>query len=181
MIQKKLFMVAVLITLFTNLFAQTLNSEEQKLYKLIMNYRTEKGLPKIPLSKSLTFVAQTHVRDLCNNKPDVDSCNMHSWSNKGNWNGCCYTDDHAQAKFIWNKPRELTSYKGSGYEIAYYSMAGANAVEALEGWINSSEGHRKLIINEAGWKSHHWQAIGIGIYKYYAVVWFGEEEDEDKK
>jgi uncharacterized protein YkwD len=45
-------------------YSQVLSDEESKLYNIIMQYRNEKGLPDIPLSKSLTFVAQTHVQDL---------------------------------------------------------------------------------------------------------------------
>ena len=142
-----------------------------------MEYRYSKGLTKIPLSKSLTFVAQTHVKDLVNNKPDVGNCNMHSWSNKGNWTPCCYTDDHARAKCMWNKPSELTSYKGNGYEIAHWNSGTATAEGALSGWKRSS-GHNAVIINQGVWDSHPWKAIGIGIYKGFAVVWFGEERDE---
>lgn len=47
-----------------------------------MQYRIEKGLAEIPLSKSLTFVAQTHVKDMELN-PASGYCNMHSWSDKG--------------------------------------------------------------------------------------------------
>lgn len=100
--------------------AQELTSEEMKLYNNIMEYRKEKKLPSIPLSKSLTFVAQTHVSDLVNNKPDIGKCNSHSWSRKGNWTSCCYTPDHSRAECMWNKPSELTSYKGTGFEIVKY-------------------------------------------------------------
>ena len=143
-----------------------------------MQYRYSKGLTKIPLSKSLTFVAQTHVRDLSNNKPDVGNCNMHSWSNNGNWTSCCYTSDHARAKCMWDKPSELTSYKGNGYEIAHGAHGhNCTAKCALAGW-KSSSGHNAVMINQGVWSSHPWKAIGIGIYKGFAVVWFGEERDE---
>ena len=156
-------------------FGQNLSNEETELYNIIMQYRYSKGLSKIPLSKSLTFVAQTHVKDLVNNKPDVGNCNMHSWSNKGNWTPCCYTDDHARAKCMWDKPSELTSYKGNGYEISFGSSGSVTALEALNGW-KSSSGHNAVIINQGIW-NRSWQAIGIGIYKGFAVVWFGNERD----
>ena len=157
-------------------FGQNLSNEETELYNIIMQYRYSKGLTKIPLSKSLTFVAQTHVKDLVNNKPDVGNCNMHSWSNKGNWTPCCYTDDHARAKCMWDKPSELTSYKGNGYEISYGGGNSVTAIGALSGW-KSSSGHNAVIINQGIWNDNNWQAIGIGIYKGFAVVWFGEEKD----
>lgn len=48
-----------------------------------MEYRKVYESPSIPLSKSLTFVAQTYVKDLETNQPDKKkSCNMHSCSNK---------------------------------------------------------------------------------------------------
>ena len=100
---------------------------------------------------------------------------MHSWSKKGKWEVCCYTDDHAKAQCMWNKPRELTRYKGNGYEIA----AGmGNAQDALDGWKHSVH-HNNVIINKDIWKTK-WEAIGIGIYGNYAVVWFGHETDVAK-
>ena len=157
-------------------FGQNLSNEETELYNLIMQYRYSKGLTKIPLSKSLTFVAQAHVKDLENNKPDVGNCNMHSWSNKGSWTPCCYTDDHARSQCMWDKPSELTSYKGYGYEISYGGSGSATAIRALNGW-KSSPGHNAVIINQGIWNDNNWQAIGIGIYKGFAVVWFGQEKD----
>lgn len=162
-------------------FAQNLSEEEQKLYDLVMEYRAEKGLPEIPLSPSLTIVAQTHVKDLMENDPTSDECNLHSWSSNGNWTPCCYTDDHAEAEKMWSKPSELTSYTGNGYEIASYYWSSnpikqMTAEQALEQWKNSS-GHNAVLINKSNWKDNNWQAIGIGIYGNYAAIWFGEEPD----
>ncbi len=162
-------------------FSQTLSVEEQKLYDLIMQYRKEKGLPIIPLSPSLTIVAQTHAKDLVNNHPDQGSCNAHSWSDKGTWTPMCYTSDHAQAKKMWSKPSELTSYKGKGYEIVTYvygkpTPVMMTATMALKSWQGSSS-HNAVIINSGMWKSNTWNAIGIAIYQGYACVWFGEEND----
>ena len=171
---KKLLLLLLCIPLIG--IGQNLSNEESELYNLIMQYRHSQGLSKIPLSESLTFVAQTHVKDLVNNKPDLGNCNMHSWSNKGNWTPCCYTDDHARAKCVWLKPSELTSYKGYGYEISFWSSGEITAEGALDGWKKSS-GHNALIINQDIWHDSNWKAIGIGIYKNYAVVWFGEERD----
>lgn len=161
--------------------AQTLSEEETKLYNLIMQYRSGFNLPRIPLSKSLTIVAQTHVKDLAHNKPNVNGCNMHSWSPNGKWTPVCYTADHAQAKYMWSKPKELTSYKGDGFEISYGiddANLYAEAEKAFISW-KSSSGHNSVIINEGIWSNMQWNAIGIGIYKNYAVVWFGKEEDRE--
>lgn len=77
---------------------------------------------------------------------------------------------------MWNKPSEIAGYEGPGYEIAYYSSAGATAVEGLEGW-KRSPAHNPLIINEGIWSKATWRAIGIGFYKEYGIVWFGETDD----
>ena len=159
-------------------YAQTPNAEETKLYNLVMQYRKEMGLPAIPLSPSLTFVAQTHAQDLIENKPDVGDCNSHSWSAKGKWTACCYTSDHAQAAGMWSKPKELTSYTANGYEIAYWSSGGVTAANALKSW-KSSAGHIALIENTGTWSKSDWKAIGIAIKEGYALVWFGKESEPD--
>ncbi|MFM7234380.1 MAG: CAP domain-containing protein [Flavobacteriales bacterium] len=154
---------------------QVMTSEEQALFDLIMNYRKTKNLPSIPFSPSLTIVAQTHAKDLAENNPDQGRCNLHSWSGKGNWSQCCYTDDHAKAQCMWNKPSELTSYSGNGYEISAWSSEDITAEEALSMW-KSSPGHHACVINSGIWKQP-WQAMGVGIYQGYALVWFGNEVD----
>ena len=174
-------LTAFIFVLSLTSFSQDLSEEEQKLYDLVMEYRSEKGLSEIPFSPSLTIVAQTHVKDLMENDPTSDECNLHSWSSNGNWTPCCYTDDHAEADKMWSKPSELTSYSGTGYEIACYYWSSnpevqMTAEQALEQWKNSS-GHNAVMVNKSMWKNHDWQAIGVGIYGNYAVIWFGEEED----
>jgi uncharacterized protein YkwD len=156
-------------------FAQDLSVEEKKLYDLVMQHRKEQGLAEIPLSKSLTFVAQTHAKDMEEN-PATGDCNLHSWSNKGKWTPCCYTDDHKQAACMWNKPKELTSYKGIGFEIAHWSTYGTDAQTAFYSWKNSLA-HDAVMINAGVWKDQNWKAIGIGIFGSYAVIWFGTAED----
>lgn len=182
---KKLLLAISLIFLFITIPAHaadknsacstTLSSDEQELYNIIMEYRKSLGLPSIPVSPSLSFVAQTHVRDLQAHPPS-GACNMHSWSTYGSWSACCYTPDHAQAQCMWNKPGELTGYQGYGFEISYGGSLNATPAGALRGW-QSSSGHNAVIANTGIWKSHSWKAVGIGIYGSYAVVWFGEEDD----
>jgi hypothetical protein len=77
---------------------------------------------------------------------------------------------------MWLKPQQLTSYEGYGYEIAHWHSVEASANSALSSWIQST-GHHEVIINKNSW-SAPWKAIGIGIYKNYAVVWFGHETDK---
>jgi uncharacterized protein YkwD len=157
-----------------------LSSEERKVYDLMMAYRKSKGLEPIQLSAKLTQVAQAHARDLAENYTfdPKNKCNPHTWSSKGKWSSCCYTSDHKKAECMWVKPKEIAGYTSAGYEIAYYSSAGASATEGLEGW-KKSPSHNPLIINEGGiWGKVKWNAIGIGFYKQYGIVWFGELEDK---
>jgi hypothetical protein len=151
-----------------------LTSDELKLYNLLIAYRAENGLKPIPLSSSLTVVAHLHARDLEINQPDSAGCNMHSWSGSGKWQSCCYTPDHAQKLCMWNKPRELTSYTGNGFEIAAkkYDLLGT---ELLALW-KASKPHNDVILNK-GVYNRKWNAIGIGIYKNHSVIWFGHEVD----
>jgi hypothetical protein len=158
-----------------------LTQTEMELYRLINEYRVQKGLPEVRLSASLSFVAHTHAIDQTENFMDGIRCNMHSWSNKGNWSACCYTPDHKKAKFMWDKPRELTNYRGDGYEISFYSTykytsPAAFAKDILDGW-KKSPNHNDVIMNKKIWKNLDWQAVGIGIYGEYANVWFGKETD----
>jgi uncharacterized protein YkwD len=151
-----------------------LSGVEKELYAGIMAYRNENGLSAIPLSASLSKVAQLHVRDLQENRPAGGRCNLHSWSKA--YGDCCYTSDHRRADCMWDKPRELTDYTGNGYEIAHWASDGATAASALQGW-KSSSGHNAVMTNKSIWKDVTWNAVGIGIYREYAVVWFGKEAD----
>lgn len=158
-----------------------ISDEEYRLYKLINEYREEKGQPIIPLSASLSYVAGAHVWDLQENQPDNGRCNMHSWSENGPWSACCYTEDHKRADCVWAKPEQLTQYDDHGYEVAYYNSSTAEehndiANAALEGW-KGSPGHNQIIINKYAWKRMKWNAMGVGIYGNYVAVWFGEKKD----
>jgi uncharacterized protein YkwD len=155
-----------------------LSKAEKELYDIMMEYRSELNLKPIPLSLSMTKVAQIHSKDLFENRPHGGDCNMHSWSDKGDWTSCCYTSDHAQAACMWNKPKELTNYEGNGFEIAAGSSSSSITPQlALSLWKNSP-GHNTVIINSANW-TREWKAIGLGIVGGYATVWFGREEDPD--
>jgi len=162
-----------------------LTPEEYKLAKLVNEYRRSVGLPDVPLSRSLTMVAQYHVKDLQINKPNSgtdprgEECNMHSWSNKGIWTPVCYTKDHEYAEGMWNKPREITGkvYTGNGYENAAWASPGPiSADRALNLWKNSP-GHNNVIVEKDIWAGSKWPAMGVGIYENYAVLWFGDAAD----
>lgn len=156
--------------------SQSLSAKEITLYQLINAYRNQHNLKEIPISPSLCQVARTHAQDLVAHPPK-GKCNMHSWSSFGDWSSVCYSDNHKKAQKMWSKPQELTTYEGRGYEIAFWSSDTAfTAKEALQGW-QKSPGHNTCILNKSIWKTAQWNAIGISIYKNYALVWFGEEFD----
>ena len=140
-------------------------------------HRLEQGLAAIPLSASLTRVAQAHVRDLEASHP-AGACNAHSWSDRGDWTPCCYTADHAQAQCMWDKPREITrgAYPGNGFEIAFWTSGRVNPDEAMNRW-KASPGHHGVMLNQGVWAGSRWRAIGVAVSAHYAVVWFGEEAE----
>lgn len=161
-----------------------LSEFEDELYKELNNYRIQNGLDPITLSPSLTYVAQVHCHDLSENFPFNDKdCNMHSWSDKGSWTPCCYTSDHKNRDCAINKPKELTSYKSEGYEIAFFSTynypdAASFAKDAIDMW-SKSKGHNETILNLGIWKKVTWKACGVGSYGDFTTIWFGTETDDD--
>lgn len=158
-----------------------LSQREIELYLLIMEYRAANGLPDIPLSVSLTEVAQIHAKDVYEHFDEIPKgCNAHSWSCHGSWTKCDYYPDHRNAECVWSKPEELTEYDGDGYEIIHYFDPPTSGVvspkASLNGW-KSSPGHNAMIINLGIWEKHEWAAIGVGMYKGVACVWFGDYTD----
>lgn len=142
------------------------------------DYRERSGLPRIPVSTQLTRVAAAHAADLEANYRKSERCNMHSWSPRGDWTSCCYTEDHAQKECMWNKPREISNgaYTGVGYEIVAWHSEPIDPARALEIWKGSPH-HHAMIRNLAQWSDNTWLAMGAAQSEHYAVVWFGEETD----
>jgi cysteine-rich secretory family protein len=156
---------------------------------LINDYRAANGLPRIPLSRSLTAVAEAHVVDMAASEDGGLSfvrgrdarglpCNAHSWSSRGGWTPVCYTEDHHYARRMWSKPAEITrgAYPGYGYEIGYQTSGIVAAENALRSW-QSSSAHNAVILERGSWKGKNWQAMGVGAYGHSAFVWFGAEPD----
>ncbi len=158
-----------------------LTEKEKQLSNKINSYRKSMGLKPLSVSKSLTFVARTHVKD--SNKyykeDQKDSRgiigNLHSWSNHGNWKPVVYTDDHKYADLMWSKPAELTNYKGYGFEIAAMSYGNISPDEALQMWKNS-QGHNDVIIGRGNWAKLN--VMGIAIDGNFAYVWFGMDYND---
>ena len=151
-----------------------------ELANAINAYRQQNGLPPVPITRALTHVAETHVRDLASS-PKRPGCNGHSWTERGAWTACCYTPDHAQAKCMWSKPAELTPFGGTGFEITVCQPGEStgyalDAKRALDLW-KSSPLHNDVILNRESWKSVTWSAMGAGIIDSHASAWFAREPD----
>jgi hypothetical protein len=151
---------------------------EMKLYRMINDYRRRFDLPAIPLSRSLCFVAATHVKDLYFNRPDQDPCNFHSWSDKGIWKPFCYPRDENKKNSVWDKPKEITTYKGKGYEIVYWENSTAT-IDSIMAFWKSVDYFKSFLMNTGKWQGKTWSAIGIGIYENYGCAWFGELPDPE--
>lgn len=158
---------------------QCAESEEVQLYELLMEYRRINGLPPIPFSKSLSYIARVHAMDLSFNRPDFGGCNPHSWSEKGPWKACCYARDEARLECMSGKPKELTAYRAKAWEIVYEGGEKARATDAFDLWKDIGL-TRDYILNTGKWMKS-WKAIGIGFYGDYASVWFGEGDDPEKE
>lgn len=162
---------------------------EARLAGLVNAYRRANGLAPVPLSPALTRVAASHAADMAA-RPDRGAtedfgtdgrgarCTLHSWSARGRWTPVCYTADHARARGMWNKPREITggAYRGDGFEIAYWRSDAATPEQAMAGW-QASPVHDAMIRETGMWKGTRWQAMGVGLAGHYAFIWFGKEPD----
>lgn len=160
--------------------ADCLNPQEALLADLVNDYREENGLARVPIAFSLSSVGQWHVWDLETNDAWGGRCNLHSWSDArpSLWDPMCYTDDHAQAAQMWNKPRQISDgdYDSNGYENAAWNSGTITAAGALEGW-KSSVGHNQVILNLGAWAGQTWRGLGVGVSQHFAVLWFGTLTD----
>ena len=143
----------------------------------INEYRLQNNLPPIPFSASLFYVAQTHVKDLARNHPDVMGCNQHSWSDKGYWKPCCYGKDSGKTSCMTGKPKELTGYRGKGYEMIYWDSEEALPSDVLELWKSIPQTN-EMLLNQVKWKTKVWKSCGVGIFNGYAAVWLGDANDQ---
>jgi hypothetical protein len=75
------------------------------------------------------------------------------------------------------KPGEITDYKEPAYEIVYWENKSATASRAFNQWRETSAA-RSLITNFKAWESYEWNALGVAIYKGFAILWFGEVTDK---
>jgi hypothetical protein len=160
--------------------APPIGARARDLANAINSYRAQNGLPAVPLSARLTQVAEIHARDLPAN-PLPTECNAHSWTSRGAWTSCCYTGDHKQAQCMWSKPREVSGFDSTGFEIAIgkpgvVSGYVLDSHRAVDLW-KSSPPHNDVILNRGQWASVTWKALGAGIIDSHACAWFARDFD----
>ena len=144
-----------------------LEREELRLYEMVNQYRLQNGLSPIPLSPSLTRVANRHVRDLAENMGYLTP----------SWSDCRYNDsDSSTWGCMWQAPQRLdTTYTTPAYEIIAANGYKIFAITALQQWQQNSA-YPAIMLNQYQW-TRPWQALGVGIYQRYAVLWLGKELD----
>lgn len=143
-------------------------ADETKLLQIINDYRAKNKLPQVPISKSLSIVANRHLLDIQKNLKSL----THSWSD------CVYNfKDQKTWNCVTDAPKRLNvDFKGQGYENLFRTINGnAAPVPALDAW-KKSDLHNSLILNLGIWHSKQWQSIGIAISGQYAAIWFGTKD-----
>ncbi|MEM1130165.1 MAG: CAP domain-containing protein [Pseudomonadota bacterium] len=176
---KKIDRAALAVDFYKPTANDSLSETERQLYEAIMAHRASIGLPRIPLSKSLTLVAGRHAEDMQKNL--MPSGGLKPGTNYHSWSDVDYYEDHRNAKLMWQAPRRFgTSYCGNGYEISAWGYSTWR--QTLDLWI-ASDYHGPVIENRGAFKNLKWRAIGIGVAESNSYgrpvyhVWFGEAKD----
>ncbi len=157
-----------------------LDDQELQLAALINNFRVQNDLPPIALSRSLSYVAKTHVYDLQLNKQDTSICNAHSWSNKGKWKSCCFNSYVVNNNCMWDKPKELTPYIYRGYEMVFNEEGIVQVDSVFYLWKTAYEAV-DMLLSRNQHSDKKWLAMGVGVSENYVSVWFGQRPDPTEK
>lgn len=164
----------------TSVGSLCLDDQELKLVELINRFRVENKQPAIGLSRSLSFVAKTHVNDLQMHKQDTSICNAHSWSDKGNWKSCCFNNYVNSNDCMWDKPKELTPYPYRGYEMVF-SEEGIVDVDSVFRLWRTTEEAADMLLTRNMHSDKKWLALGVGVSENYVSLWFGQRSDPTEK
>ena len=150
-----------------------MNQDETILFNMINDMRIQNKLQAIPYSPDLCKVANTHIADLIKYKPQEKGCSLHSWSGSGKWTSCCNTKEVFGIQCMKSKPREITGYKGDGFELIYWGEDKATPEEAAALW-KQVDASLDMILSRAKWRGYQWKALGVGIKDGYAILWLGD-------
>ena len=184
-----IFLVSVLVV--ATAFAQyepagCLNQDEELLAQLVNEYRVANSLNDIPLSQTLTLVAQWHVADhdyateVTGEYGSDPNCSQYSWYGipGAPYTTCCFSGDQADYPCMWDKPSEISNnvYTAYGFELAAYGYASVE--DALQAWQDSFV-HNDMILNLGMWSSFVWRAMGTGVDSGRYFVWFSTLDDPE--
>ena len=150
-----------------------MTQDETVLFNMINDMRIQNKLPAIPFSSDLCKVANTHIADLIKYKPQDKGCSLHSWSGSGKWTSCCNTKEVFGIQCMKAKPREITGYKGDGFELIYWGEDKATPEEAAALW-KQVDASSDMILSRAKWSGYQWKALGVGMKDGYAILWLGD-------
>ena len=150
-----------------------MTQDETVLFNMINDMRIQNKLPAIPFSSDLCKVANTHIADLIKYKPQDKGCSLHSWSGSGKWTSCCNTKEVFGIQCMKSKPREITGYKGDGFELIYWGEDKATPEEAAALW-KQVDASSDMILSRAKWSGYQWKALGVGMKDGYAILWLGD-------
>lgn len=167
-------LIILLLSVSLASMSQTLSAQEMSLYNKMNDYRVSKGLTKLSLSDKLCKVAKLHAENVDKNKKKIDKYSAHSWFKDSRWKEDKYINDNDGK--TENKPSEITGYSSAGYEIIYFTTAGAVSPDrALTAWQHS-HGHNATILCKETFKGTVWTNCGVAIVNGVAAIWFGEGE-----
>ncbi len=164
-----------------------LNETEAELIQLVNEYRQQNAVDPVPVSATLTEVAQWHVVDhayateVTGDYGSDPSCNLHTWYGgppAAPYGTCCYTADQSQAQCMWDKPAEISggSYAAIGFEIA--AVGATDAAGALALWTNTAP-FDDFLLGQGIWAGRTFRALGVGVdeerRRYF--LWMAEQPD----
>lgn len=160
---------------------QCLTEDEDRLLRLVNQYRRQNGLVSIRSSIWMTTTAQWHAWDLSANDPTTATCTLRSWSNARPdlWVPVCYTADHAQWNQMVFKPRQISGFNfpGFGYEIVVRGpFAGPEA--ALLAMIADPETNA-MLLETGDWANSSYRGLGTGMVGDHATVWLTSDTDHE--
>lgn len=170
----------MLLLLGLNIFSQELevcfSEEEVTLANHINRFRQRNDLETLKLSPALSYVADVHVKDLYLNFNPYGVCNLHFWSDRGRWKPCCPAGETEELKCMYDKPYELTGYKGKGFELVFYQNSPVSPDGVFEYWRTDSA-FMQMVLEKGRFDDKKWNAMGVALFEGYASVWLGERAD----
>lgn len=186
---KHFVLLIIVFFVWEGLSAQTTNkipddfcisADDNKLLESINQFLVENGKKDLDYSISLSYVAKLHVNDLLQNHPDTSVCNLSSWSNKGEWTDCCYQKYVPNQDCMWEKPKELTSFKYRGYEMAFYFEEDFNSDTVMQ-LLLSSNAAIDMLLTKGDYSKKNWVCMGVALNNKYASIWFAQRADNAGK